>query len=186
VQSGDLDDELRIAFDSCKRVQVEEGAEASRTLLKDGDTVVCITGAKTGNVAVCEGLQEPAYVNQHLCLIRTNGEILPRFLGLMLKSHLGRTYFDLSQYGMKQGLSLDNVREAPIVLPPLREQQKILDLLDFSARKFQVLTRDAAVAISLLEERRSALISASVTGKVDVRTYAPSEAVELEEAYEPA
>ena len=56
-----------IAFDGCKRVQVENGAESSRTLLANGDTVVCITGAKTGNVAVCEGLHEPAYVNQHLC-----------------------------------------------------------------------------------------------------------------------
>jgi type I restriction enzyme, S subunit len=169
VQSGDLDDALNIDFEGCKRVHVEAGAEASRTLLANGDVVVCITGAKTGNVAVCAGLEEQAYVNQHLCLIRTNNKILPRFLGLLLKSSIGQKYFEVSQYGLKQGLSLEDVREAPVLLPPLSEQQEICSFLDSDAKKFTELYMAAEDAVSLLQERRSALISATVTGKIDVR-----------------
>ena len=65
VQSGDLDDSLSVVFAGCKRVTVDDDAEATRTRLADGDVVVCITGAKTGKVAVCSSIPEQAYVNQH-------------------------------------------------------------------------------------------------------------------------
>jgi len=176
VQSGDLDNELRIQFGGCNRVRVEDGAEATRTRLANGDAVVCITGAKTGNVAVCDGLKEPAYVNQHLCLIRGNGSTLPRFLGSILKSSIGQTHFELSQYGMKQGLSLEDIREAPMLAPPPSEQRQILDRLDLDETTLGALSRKAASAIDLLQERRTALISAAVTGKIDVRNLATTEA----------
>jgi type I restriction enzyme S subunit len=176
VQSGDLDDSLSVVFAGCKRVTVDDDAEATRTRLADGDVVVCITGAKTGKVAVCSSIPEPAYVNQHLCLIRLNAKVLPRYLGLLLKSDVGRTYFDLSQYGLKQGLSLEDVRDAPVPLPSLAEQLELCGYIDSKATDFDSLIMNAVVATELLQERRSALISAAVTGKIDVRNYTPKEA----------
>lgn len=172
VQSGDLNDALEVEFAGSKRVQVANDAEAARTLLCDGDVVVCITGAKTGNVAVCAAVPEAAYINQHLCLIRPTPDILPFFLGVVLKSELGRTYFELSQYGLKQGLSLEDVKEAPILLPPLNEQAAIITYLDAEIAKLDALTTEAQRAIDLLQERRAALISAAVTGRIDVRSFA--------------
>lgn len=169
IQSGDLGENLEISFDTAKRVSVGDDAEAARTRLSDGDVVVCITGAKTGNVAVCDHVIEPAYVNQHLCLIRPSSNILPNFLGSLLKSTLGQTHFELSQYGLKQGLSLENVREAPVVLPPLAEQSLIVTFIKNETAKFDALTAEAERAIKLLQERRTALISAAVTGQIDVR-----------------
>jgi type I restriction enzyme S subunit len=169
VQSGDLNDSLEVEFAAAKRVQVEEDAETARTRLCDGDVVVCITGAKTGNVAVCPTVPETAYVNQHLCLIRPSAEILPLFLGVSLKSRGGQTYFALSQYGMKQGLSLEDIKEAPVFLPPIAEQQAIADFVESETAKFNTLTAEAQRAIALLQERRTALISAAVTGQIDVR-----------------
>lgn len=169
VQSGDLNDRLEIEFASTRRVDVEGNAETSRTRLRDGDVVVCITGAKTGNVAVCDKVPEEAYINQHLCLIRPNRKVASRFVGTVLKSHLGRSYFDVSQYGLKQGLSLEDVLEAPMPLPPLAEQRAIVAHLDDKCGKIDRLMAKAERAIALLKERRSALISAAVTGKIDVR-----------------
>lgn len=169
VQSGDLNQSLGVDFANTKRVSVAEGAEAARTLLKDGDVVVCITGAKAGNVAVCDAVPEAAYINQHLCLIRPNADVVPAFLGVLLKSNLGQTYFDFSQYGLKQGLSLEDVREAPVLLPPLAEQVEILREVETESTKFDTLTAEAQRAIDLLQERRTALISAAVTGQIDVR-----------------
>ncbi|MGV0127812.1 restriction endonuclease subunit S [Burkholderia gladioli] len=169
VQSGDLTEFLSVEFTSAKRVSVGIDAEAERTRLADGDVVVCITGAKTGNVAVCTCVPEPAYVNQHLCLIRPSSEVLPLFLGTSLKSTVGQTQFELSQYGLKQGLSLENVREALIVLPPRTEQSRIIAFLDVETAKLDGLKIEAERTVTLLKERRSALIAAAVTGKVDVR-----------------
>ena len=52
--------------------------------------------------------------------------------------------------------------------------------------QFDELMSEAADAIRLLQERRSALISAAVTGKIDVRNYKPQSPAPAEELYEPA
>jgi type I restriction enzyme S subunit len=169
IQSGDLNDNLQVAFAISKRVLVADDAESARTLLRGGDVVVCITGAKTGNVAVCDVVTEAAYINQHLCLIRPTPEIEPIFLGVLLKSRLGQTYFERSQYGLKQGLSLEDVREAPVLVPPRSEQSAIIRHINSKTSYFDTLTAEAQRAIDLLQERRTALISAAVTGQIDVR-----------------
>lgn len=170
IQSGDLDDSLGLDYGTAKRVEVGDDAEAARTRLSEGDVVVCITGAKTGNVALCSSLCEPAYVNQHLCLIRPNDEVHGRFLALALKSTVGQTQFEVLQYGLKQGLSLENVRELWVARPPRVEQQAIVAFLDAELSKFASLALAAETGISLLKERRAALIAAAVTGQIDVRT----------------
>lgn len=172
VQSGDLNDRLEVEFSGAQRVQVRNDTEAVRAQLHDGDVVICITGAKTGNVAVCTTVPEAAYINQHICLIRPTGGILSVFLGLVLKSAVGQVYFELSQYGLKQGLSLENVREAPVLLPPLSEQASIMDFVKAENAKLQALGAEALRAVDLLRERRTALISAAVTGQIDVRSLA--------------
>ncbi len=169
IQSGDLNNSLGIDFFGAKKVQVGNDAEAARTRLSDGDVVVCITGAKTGNVAVCITVPDVAYINQHLCLIRPSPEILPMFLGNLLKSSFGQTYFNFSQYGLKQGLSLEDVRNGPTFLPPLAEQITIIDYVNAESTKFDALITEAQCGIDLLQERRTALISAAVTGQIDVR-----------------
>jgi type I restriction enzyme S subunit len=55
------------------------------------------------------------------------------------------------------------------VLPPLDEQQEIVQFLAEQAEPFAELIEQAKAGIALLQERRSALISAAVTGKIDVR-----------------
>ena len=168
VQSGDLNATLGIEFSRCKRVGVGDDAEVARTKLQSGDVVVCITGAKTGNVAVAKDVPEDAYVNQHLCLVRPTKAISAHFLGTLLKSNVGETYFDFSQYGLKQGLSLEDVREAPVPLPSHPEQVSIVGYLTALTSKFDTLTTEAQRAIDLLQQRRTALISAAVTGQIDV------------------
>lgn len=172
IQSGDLTNLLRVDFDSAKRVIVADSSEAERSRLHAGDVIVCITGAKTGNIAVCKSIPEPAYVNQHLCLIRPTSKALPDFLGVVLKSVVGQTHFEFSQYGLKQGLSLEDVREAPVLLPSIEEQSAIVSWLEAETTRLDTLTAEAQRAIELLQERRTALISAVVTGQIDVRAIA--------------
>ncbi|PKN21509.1 MAG: restriction endonuclease subunit S [Deltaproteobacteria bacterium HGW-Deltaproteobacteria-22] len=62
-----------------------------------------------------------------------------------------------------------------MALPPLDEQTAILDSIRTETAKLDTLTAEAQRAIELLQERRTALISAAVTGKIDVRTIAQKE-----------
>ena len=56
-----------------------------------------------------------------------------------------------------------------IPLPPLEEQHTIAAFLDHETEKIDTLITKARHTIDLLKERRTALISAAVTGKIDVR-----------------
>lgn len=118
LQSGDLNNELGLQLDKAKRVSPPKNAEGVRTKLVTEDVVVCITGANTGRVAIVPELSQTTYINQHLSLIRPNTSIInSSFLGYSLASSVGRSFFDVAQYGLKEGLSLSNVSEAPLALP---------------------------------------------------------------------
>lgn len=54
-------------------------------------------------------------------------------------------------------------------VPPLEEQLSIVEYLAAQTSQFDTLTAEAKLAIDLLQERRTALISAAVTGQIDVR-----------------
>ena len=61
------------------------------------------------------------------------------------------------------------IKSVEIVCPPIAEQRAIAQYLDDATKSFDLMTREAKSAIALLQERRTALISAAVTGQIDVR-----------------
>lgn len=79
----------------------------------------------------------------------------------------------------KQGVTVESIEhtylaETVIPLPPVQEQAAVILFLDRETTKLDTLTTEAQRAINLLKERRSALISAAVTGKIDVRGFVDS------------
>lgn len=56
-----------------------------------------------------------------------------------------------------------------LALPSISEQQVIVEFLHHQTAQLDTLTHEAQTAIALLQERRAAMISAAVTGKMDVR-----------------
>jgi len=185
LQSGDLNNELGLQLDKAKRVSPPKNAEGVRTRLVTGDVVVCITGANTGRVAIVPELSQSTYINQHLSLIRPNTSIInSAFLGYSLASSVGRSFFDVAQYGLKEGLSLGNVSEAPLALPPKHEQDAIVKYLESIRNNYDNLSRLSTIQIELLKERRTALISAAVTGKIDVRDWVAPDTQDVEESQE--
>lgn len=170
LQSGDLNNELGLNLAKAKKVSPPDGAEGQRTQLQIDDVVVCITGANTGRVALVKELDSTVYINQHLSLIRPIVEKMSsKYLAYFLSSEAGSRYYALEQYGLKEGLSLKNVAETPLVLPPLSEQTAIEKYLDKALATLSNLVTSVEESISLLKEQRTSLISAAVTGKIDVR-----------------
>lgn len=169
LQSGNLNESMGIEFGSAVKVNPPKGAEGLRTRLLDGDVLVCVTGAKTGKVALAKiSDHQEVYVNQHLCLVRPTKSILPEFLALVLHSVAGQTYFFLQQYGLKQGLGLDDVNEAPILLPPSSEQQAIVDYVNAELIKQNKAALLLEQQITKLKEYKATLINSAVTGKIKV------------------
>ncbi|PRF31905.1 restriction endonuclease subunit S [Burkholderia multivorans] len=69
------------------------------------------------------------------------------------------------------GIKGSKVGQVRLCLPPLEEQQEIVRHINIELSKLSALDAESKRAIELLKERRSALISAAVTGKIDVREH---------------
>ena len=79
---------------------------------------------------------------------------------------------DSSTYGSKMPrASADFINNMSILLPPLEEQEEIAAYILNTLNKFDNVENKAKSAIKLMQERRTALISAAVTGKIDVRNW---------------
>lgn len=85
-----------------------------------------------------------------------------------LRNFFAREMKIVTRASLSQGL----LQSMPIALPPLEEQKKIGAYLEQMNERFEVLVADTKRSIELLKEKRSALITAAVTGKIDVRSAA--------------
>jgi type I restriction enzyme S subunit len=79
----------------------------------------------------------------------------------------------LSAKSAVPGIDRNDVHELFVAFPQLKEQIEIATHLDAYCQKQSLLIREADISVQLLQERRSALISAAVTGQIDVRGLVP-------------
>ncbi|SEF88357.1 type I restriction enzyme, S subunit [Marinobacterium lutimaris] len=68
-------------------------------------------------------------------------------------------------------IGMDDVKSLRAAIPPLQEQSKISDQIFKRLRSIDKSIEKADAFVSLLQERRTVLISAAVTGKIDVRNF---------------
>ncbi|MBP4032947.1 restriction endonuclease subunit S [Aeromonas sp. PrichA-15] len=74
---------------------------------------------------------------------------------------------------MQASFRMDDLYQYSIAMPPVSEQIEISDFINGEVIKIDYLVQIAEKAITLMQERRSALISAAVTGKIDLRGWTP-------------
>lgn len=170
VRIGNLTrDSIELNLSDVQRVALPNDAEGVRARVQPGDLLISIT-AYLGSVAVAPEDIEEAYVSQHVSLARPNRlRALPEWLGYVVLSSIGRTFFDLQAYGgTKVQLSLDDIRELPVPLPPKAVQRERIASLEARMHSLNELTAHVQEHIARLREYRSSLISAAVTGRLDV------------------
>ncbi len=110
----------------------------------------------------------------HPCLLRIQSDesqVKTEFLkSLIQDSDLMKTQINyMSNATTIEVIYSVTIASVVIPVPPIPEQELILDFLKSETTKLDTLNTEAQRAIALLKERRSALISAAVTGKIDVR-----------------
>lgn len=101
------------------------------TELKENDVLLNITGASLGRTAIATKEIEGGNVNQHVCIIRANSKVNPKFLCNYIQTKKIQNYIQsLQTGGSREGLNFEQIRSFPISLPNIAEQNKIAQLLD--------------------------------------------------------
>ena len=149
-----------------------------RARLMHGDLVITIVGAGVGNIAVVPEWLEGANITQTTARIAIDPDKADAtYVAAVLSGPIGRRSVELFAKGAAQpGLNLEHVRIFSVTVPPIVEQRAIAGFIIRETAAFDSLAEAAERAITLLQERRTAMISAAITGKIDVRNYVASQA----------
>ena len=152
-------------------------SEVQRYSLRDGDVLMNEGGDndKLGRGTVWKGQVEGCLHQNHVFAIRPDTRLSAEWIAAFTRSDSARTYFYLysKQSTNLASISSSNVMSCPVPIPPIREQEAILKTVSTALSKIDGLIHTARSTMTLLDERRSALISAAVTGKIDVRDWQP-------------
>jgi len=143
-------------------------------LLQCGDLLYNRTNSLDliGKVGMFRGSEDgPVSFASYLVRIRTVNDSLPEFFAYLLNTEgvLGLARANAFVAIGQCNLNPTRYGQIEIALPPLSEQRAIVAHLDAATAQFDALTAAVERALALLQERRTALISAAVTGQIDVR-----------------
>jgi type I restriction enzyme, S subunit len=164
VESGQVkEDQLEV-------VSPEQSREFSRTIVRAGELVVSVVGTIGRSFIVPPSLTG-ANLSRALARVRLKAGVLPAFLEFVFASTPFSSFVQMVPAGTAQRvLNLGDLAEYMLAIPPhKREQQEIVSWLQEEIRTLSLLIVQIGDAIARLTELRTALISAAVTGKIDVR-----------------
>ncbi|WP_433704174.1 restriction endonuclease subunit S [Paraburkholderia sacchari] len=146
--------------------------ELQQYSVRGGDILISCVGT-FGKIAIVPENVEPGIINPRLIRVRVGASLSGRYLEAVLRSSVVFEQLSMvSRGGTMDVINIGTLNAVTLAVPPMREQEGLLAFLDEETTKLDQLKSEAENAIDLLKERRGALISAAVTGKIDVREHA--------------
>ncbi len=173
VRITDISEEGTLKEDTKKSIPIDI---AGPYLLSYGDILFARSGATVGKTFLYLDSWGLAAYAGYLIRARVNQTILdPRYIGYFCRSsHYWDWISSAFIQATIQNISADKYANLMIPLPPIAEQRFIINYLNCETDKVKGLIRTIHDQVGKLREYRTALISAAVTGKIDVRGEAPA------------
>jgi type I restriction enzyme S subunit len=168
VKGGDVAPE-RLRLDRLNRTAREIESGYVRSRLQGGDLVYAIRGS-IGEVAMVPDELTGANLTQDAARIAYTSATHGPWLLHALKSSVVFAQVDAGALGATiRGINIRDLKRASLAAPPRAEQRVIAASLNRETARIDALVTKVHSAIARLKELRTALISAAVTGKIDVR-----------------
>ncbi|WP_422412310.1 MULTISPECIES: restriction endonuclease subunit S [unclassified Endozoicomonas] len=158
-------------------VTPKKAVQLSVCSVSSGDVLVSKVGSPPGDACVYPSDQPDAIITQDVVRIRVDKcKVLPEYLCYLLNADYGRAVVDnISVESTRKRFSLGDFKQLKFPLPCIKEQASIIANLLKQTSLIDQLIGEAISLSEFFAERRTALISAAVTGKIDVRDWvAPS------------
>ncbi|MBB5417076.1 restriction endonuclease subunit S [Paraburkholderia atlantica] len=164
---------LADTIDHITTLAVESG---NASLVPAGTVLVVVRGMILARIFPVVETVVPMAINQDLKGVIPLDGLNSQFLAWLLRGSADESLLRLDEAGHgTKALRMDAWSSMQLPVPPIDEQSEIAAFLESETGKLDALKVETERAIDLLRERRSALISAAVTGKIDVRNAATRE-----------
>lgn len=135
-----------------------------------GDVLLAVVGATLGKSAIVPQCFGRFHIQRSLAIFRPNSATGPDWLNYLFTSDgFQRLMWSNVGFSAQPGIYLGSLANFCVPMPPVHEQLAIVETITPAVSSLEALLFEAQAAITLLQERRAALISAAVTGKIDVR-----------------
>jgi len=171
IFGGDVK-EYRFDLSKTRRISPSDSDGLLPSRLNHRD-LVCVRVGYPGITAVITKELEGS--NCASVIVIRSGSYNSDWLCAAMNMWVGRQQVELASYGAAQKqFNVADAIEFIFPVPPIQEQDDIADYVDHALNRFNILSEKAEKQIGLLQERRTALISAAVTGKIDVRNWQPA------------
>lgn len=168
VKGGDVAAD-RLLLELLNRTSPDIEASYVRSRLREGDLVFAIRGS-IGEVAMIPNDLAGANLTQDAARISYSAETHGPWLLYALRSTAISAQLKAGALGATiKGINIRDLKRALLPIPPKLEQERIAVFLDIEDRRTEEARRSVRNAVERLQELRTALISAAVTGKIDVR-----------------
>ena len=156
-------------IDSMEEMAFEDAPSRARRIVRDGDTIISTVRTYLRAVAAIRDPAPNTIVSTGFAVVRPRS-ISSSFMSYVLSEQGFIEAIMARSVGVSYpAINASEIGMLSIPLPPLYEQSAIVDFLDRKTAKIDELTAKIGAAIERLQEYRSALITAAVTGKIDVR-----------------
>lgn len=166
IYGGDIREGL-IDWEGSRRISDDSSVANSKTQLKSSDLLTVRVGAPGVTAVVppeCDG------GNCASVMLIRGGAFNSEWLCYAMNTRVVRFQVEVVQYGAAQEqFNISHAVNFWVPMPPRSEQDEIAAVLGTRVARMDALLGEAQRAIDLLQERRTALISAAVTGQIDVR-----------------
>jgi type I restriction enzyme S subunit len=140
------------------------------TEVMPGDILICRLAEPVGRACLAPNLNEKMITSVDVCILKTRESTEARFIVYFLSSSNYLSWLEaICRGGTRSRISRSMLGSIALPFPPIPEQQAIADFLDQETARIDGLISKINQAIEKLQEYRSALITAAVTGKIDVR-----------------
>lgn len=168
VSTGEID------FDKARFISEADHHRYSKKYHPEKNDIFMVkSGATTGVTAIVR-TDRDFNIWSPLAVIRCNESVVPEFVLYAMRSRAFQESVTLSwSFGTQQNIGMGVIENLPLPVPAKDEQRAIVRHIKREASKWEELIGESQRAIGFLNERRSALISAAVTGKIDVRNWNP-------------
>lgn len=156
-------------------------------IIEKDDIVLRLTDLQNDHKSLRTGIAtERGIITAAYLTIRNKSENNPEYLQLFLHSFdLAKGFYNVGASGVRQSLNWDTIKTIKMLVPPICEQNKIVEAVKEQYELIRISTDSIKKQIELLREYRTRLISDVVTGQVDVRDiaipdYTPEEDADIE------
>ena len=152
-------------------VELPEKVEGKRSLIEKHDILITITGANVGKVALIDFDIEEAYVSQSVALLKYLDSRITKFLYYYFQApNFGKTFIDKMVYGMgRPVLSLPNMKNVPIALPPIAQQELIIQEIESHFSICDHIEKTIDESLSQAEALRQSILKQAFEGKLTVK-----------------